>query len=67
MRLSATYGKNGLPELPAVMDHGNAVPYLWDHIATGPLAVFFVDPTDTRKVTRIAIACKVSDADLRDN
>jgi len=57
MPLKATHGKNGRPELPAV----------WDHIAYSPLAIFFMDPNEPRLVTQIAIACMVSDADLRDN
>jgi hypothetical protein len=56
-QLKTTHGKNGVPELPAV----------FDHIAYSPLAVFFMDPNEPRLVTQIAIACMVSDADLRDN
>lgn len=57
MPLKTTHGKNGVPELPAV----------FDHIAYSSLAIFYTDPNDTRLVTVVAIACMVSDADLRDN
>lgn len=58
LRLKTTHGKNGVPEMPAVG---------FEHIAYHPLAIFYLDPNEPRLVTQIAIACKVSDADLRDN
>lgn len=57
--LKRTYGKNGLPEL--------TTPKFFEHIAYTPLAIFHRDPDSPRTITRISIACKVSDADLRDN
>lgn len=56
-RLKTTHGKNGVPELPAV----------FDHIAYSCLAIFYVEPNEPRLITVVAIACMVSDADLRDN
>lgn len=52
-----THGKNGLAELPAVREH---IHYM-------SLVVFFTDDNGRVMRTRPAIACRVSDADLRDN
>jgi len=56
-KLSTTHGKNGVPELPTVREHL--------HYMT--LVVFFTDGNGQVMRTKPAIACRVSDADLRDN
>ncbi len=55
--LKRTHGKNGLPELPAYREH---LHYM-------ALVVFFTDDNGHVLRTKPAIACRVSDADLRDN
>ncbi len=48
--------------------HGNRMSAYDPHIANMPLVVLFVDEDQQGRVrTNAAIACQVSDADLRDN
>jgi hypothetical protein len=56
--LKTTYGKNNTPELPVVREH----------LRYGALVAFFVErDAEGRLLTKVGIACQVSDADLRDN
>lgn len=56
--LRVTHGKNGVAELPTVNGH---------HVRFAPLVVMFVEHVGAHVMTKAAIVCRVSDADLRDN
>lgn len=48
--------------------HGNRMSAYREHLANMSLVVLFSDETEDGTIrTRAAIACQVSDADLRDN